>query len=662
MSILGEPVAGASVVALPSWEEDTLEARACALGGDGTGPLLLDVCGLSDRQLGTLLEELRSDSPEPLHTRTDAQGRFELTGLQEGPYEVWAEAPHGVAVQRLTAGAEGVRLLLEEGALIDGLVRDDDAKPLAAAEVTVFARGFVRRFEQRSAVDGRFRLGRLPAQRYLVQGRHPGLLSQVKEREPGRDRPVSLVLRVPRILPGRVVRGGVGVAGARVRASNPWSGDSWRTSDAQGFFTFNDTPRGEYTLDARLGGELGVAYVNFVDPSKVTEPVVLELRPCSRVEGRVTARSGAPIAGAEVRFWRRQPTRSHFAQTDSEGGYAFDCLLRADFTAQIEAEGFHEWVEMMDPTALAAGETWRLDWVLEEAAAFRGHVVDREGRGIPGARVSVTAESMDEPEAEIVELGEAVATTGSDGRFSLRDRVAGTYSVEIHGPEGWGSRRERVRLPLTDARFVLEPSAPAPGILVGTVVDEQGRPLEGVVVQVVTEGLVRPLVKTNGAGQFRLRKLSLGRWRAIASHEELDEDQPRVTASREVVLSGPEPVRVDFQLSSGLDVAGQVVDWRGAPVVSASVRFFRAGGGDGARLGRVETDEQGRFALRHLAPGDLDVEVRPPIGEPQSLSDSVEFSIDDIQGGSSEDVPRLRSVRTTVRAGDSDVRIVLSPR
>jgi hypothetical protein len=208
---------------------------------------------------------------------------------------------------------------------------------------------------------------------------------------------------------------------------------------------------------------------------------------------------------------------------------------------------------------------------------------------------------------------------------------------------------------LVTAEGVGEPEAEA-------VAFDEGRPLEGVVVQVVTDVLVRPLVKTNGAGEFRLRKLPLGHWRAIASHEEQDVDEPRVSASREVEVSGPEPVRVDFQLPSGLDVTGQVVDSDGAPVVSASVRFFQGTGLDAVRVGQVETDARGHFALRHLAPGVLDVEVRPPFGVQQPPSDPEEFEFDIIEVDSSSDAPRLRGARTSVRAGDSEVRIVLQPR
>ncbi len=263
-----------------------------------------------------------------------------------------------------------------------------------------------------------------------------------------------------RALSGRVMRGTQGVAGALVRT---WTekGVVSTTSDAQGVFTFNDMPPGQYDLETRQGRDIASALATVGD----SEPIVLEFLPCSALEGTVKAESGAPIAGARVRFWRSTHDAAESALTDAQGRYRIDCLyLPSNFYGRIEAEGFLMRLHHGMYDDLPPGKTRRRDWVLEAAAAFKGQVVDGAGRGLPGAKVVVIAmvDESDESEvsaesaSDITEL--PVATTGRDGRFSVGELEAGTYVVEVRGPKGWDTRKARVRLPIEDARFVLKPS------------------------------------------------------------------------------------------------------------------------------------------------------------------------------------------------------------
>jgi protocatechuate 3,4-dioxygenase beta subunit len=637
LSLVGQPVPGASLLAFPHAVEDTLEARACGMPKAGAVIEDLLYCLANQEQHEVLLEELRTLQPEPVRATTDARGTFTLSGLPDGLYEVWVEAPHGVAVQTLAAGTEGVRIQLEEGLVLRGMVRLDGDPPLGDASVDVSPRGFLRQFARRSGADGKFTFGRVPAVEYLVRASKDGLLSDMTVTGPDPMDSVNLSLSRPGLLEGRVVRGGQGVAGVEVQASGELEVLTALT-DAQGRFAFQGVRQGSYALEARAGMELAVG-MTYLENGAPVEPIVLELQPCATLEGQVLS---GPRPLAEAVVFLTSEERSWETSSDASGRYALECVRPGPFLVSVDAPGFQPRLvtqEQQDP--LAPGERRKVDWTLQEAAAFDGQVVDPRGQGIPDAVLTMTA--VDAEGTPVSDGAQAVEQSDAEGRFSLDGLAPGAYQLTIDVPEGLGTHTERVQLPLKDARFVMARQEPGPGLVVGTVVDEQGQPLEDVIVQAEPRGemegaWVAP-VKTNAVGQFRLRKLARGPWRVFATREgvHLEVEEP---ARADVEIHGPEPVTVQLQLASGLELSGEVVDERGAPVTSAWVTALRAVAGQPPlQCGATETDEAGRFTLRHLPPGDVLLEVTPKDRE----------------------LTPLRNASVPARAGDSGVRIVLGP-
>lgn len=93
-------------------------------------------------------------------------------------------------------------------------------------------------------------------------------------------------------------------------------------------------------------------------------------------------------------------------------------------------------------------------------------------------------------------------------------------------------------------------------------------------------------------------------------------------ARREGRLPGE---RVVVQLSCGAALEGRVTDDLGAPVAHARIELTSERGGH-VLLASATTDEEGRFALADLEPGDVDVAVRAPSYATSDLRRSVELS------------------------------------
>lgn len=680
VSFTGEPVRGASILALPHVEEDTLTQRACALAtGDGSAaapdicgwdtrrnqvvihrmarPLECDLCGLDTPRTLEVLAEARAQEPASVRATTDERGAFELSGLDDGTHELWVEAPHGVAVLKAATGTEDLRVILEEGFLFQARVVDGRGEWLAGARVTVFPFSFVRHFECVTGADGRCSLGRVPELEYLQWGHQDGLVPDV-ERARGEFAEVTpLRLVRPREVAGVVVRRGQGVAGARVHVSTRrW--DAWTTTQAQGAFAFTGMPLGPYSLEAFSEGDVATALTTRQTTEAEAKRLVLELRRCAVVEGQVLAESGTPVSGAQVRFSTLEAIQyERTVRTDARGRYRLDCALPGAFRLTVGAEGLLEReVFAREEQALAPGETRRLDWTLAASSLLAGEVVDGEGRGIAEARVDVHRERpKDEPGLPL--LWTVLSDTA--GRFHVDGLAPGLYEVEVTGPGGVGSHEGQARAPDAGLRFVLDVGGPLDGAIIGTVVDEEERPLEDVYVSASGPQGQEFAARTTGAGQFRLSKLLAGRWRLTAFHSGGYYDA-QIRSIAEVELRGPEPAVVRLRLGAGLSVAGRVVDERGRPLEGARVVATRESPGEeqGVRADMAMTDAEGRFTLRYLEQGGFLLKADPPERELREVRAS-----DELEGAVRSPGARrtLRSTTRLVRAGDTDVRMVLSP-
>lgn len=303
-------------------------------------------------------------------------------------------------------------------------------------------------------------------------------------------------------------------------------------------------------------------------------------------------------------------------------------------------------------------------------AVIRGRVTAIDtGRPLRRVQVRVSA-------AEIQE--NRTASTGSDGKFEIRDLPAGSYNVSLtrsgylrlsYGQKRPGDPPGRLELAegqiVSDLNFTL----PRMSVISGRVFDEVGEPISGVSVMPLQmrffEGK-RKLVplggiaSTDDTGQYRLLQLEPGEYYVMATARETWESDttPKETlsfaptyfpsvaapsaAQRVKLAAGQEAAGTDISLIPGkvLRITGTAHSSTGAPLVGQMVSpgqsfrsptgFMSMWGMEGTKVGA-----DGTFTLRNLPPGEYQISVRvPPIGDApaESATTTVTISGTDIEG------------------------------
>lgn len=116
--------------------------------------------------------------PRGITVVTDADGNFARDDVRPGPTDVraWAEGhgpvESGVAMQASTVAT--LELVLPPPAVLQGVVRDGDGNPIAAAQVQIGSQYDFLAAATQSAADGTYRLGDLAAGDVNVTAEKPG--------------------------------------------------------------------------------------------------------------------------------------------------------------------------------------------------------------------------------------------------------------------------------------------------------------------------------------------------------------------------------------------------------------------------------------------------------------------------------------------------------
>lgn len=157
------------------------------------------------------------------------------------------------------------------------------------------------------------------------------------------------------------------------------------------------------------------------------ENVVATAATTAAVKGAVTSASGAPLVHAQVRL--TPPSGDdRTAETESDGGFAFDDVPLGGATLDVQAKGYAPVQRAVTVAAEASGD---VAIVLEQAippAQIRGLVRDFAGK-------PVAATVVIEP------LG-TTATVGADGGFAI-DVKPGAYDLSITA-KGYAPQKRKV--------------------------------------------------------------------------------------------------------------------------------------------------------------------------------------------------------------------------
>jgi len=468
----------------------------------------------------------------------------------------------------LTGGAtrSGVTVVLRRGLSLRGVVKDEEGRPLAGAEVTLStartiraSRGGVQmsfigpgsQVRRETGVDGRFELRGLKAGEYELAARRPGFsrasLDPVHVAEARTAELVELVLK-----PGATISGvlrdrtGVGASGWYVSARGASQGGgpafgagAIRSEEPTG-------PDGVFFLDGLTAGE---AYELQVMGTAGLGP---------RKAGVV-----APAEGLELTVTGTGQIRGRVV--DGDGGRAIpDFQLRY----QPDVQGGMRFVMRMGPG---------------------------RGRG-PYEKQSFHAE---------------------DGSFVLEDVPAGRWAVEAFAPGYQAGSASGVVVGEGEAAEGVEVRLSRGGVVSGRVLESRtGRPILDAAVRAELSGgeqrtsMVRiggeggdNETATDAEGRYEIVGLAPGTWSVTASHPDWSEATTRVELK-------DAPATADIRLGKGGSVGGAVLA-AGRPVAGAQVTLsaagdtgFRAGAGMmGGSEQSALSDEGGRFRFERLSPG-----------------------------------------------------------
>ncbi len=263
------------------------------------------------------------------------------------------------------------------------------------------------------------------------------------------------------------------VSGAWVTVERAEAGTTagWANVKAQGQ-TAND---GSYSAAGLDPGAYRVRIQATGYAARVTEPFpvgegeakdlgTVRLAAGAVISGRVTDEAGAPVdgAGVSVKNERGEPVfLFSMVTTGSDGRYAISGLEPGAYTVSVDARG-------LAPAARAvslegtAGAT--ADLVLAHGGSVAALVVDGDGKPVEGARLEVYDLRGDRVTKTLTIanfLDANSSRTNADGRASVPDLVAGTYTLkatkEGMALDGEGSKVTVAPKGTENVRLVLRP-------------------------------------------------------------------------------------------------------------------------------------------------------------------------------------------------------------
>jgi protocatechuate 3,4-dioxygenase beta subunit len=396
---------------------------------------------------------------------TDADGRYELTGLAPGSWTVtathaeWSESSVGVEIKDAPATAD---LRLGRGGSVGGSVLAG-GRPVAGAQVTISAAGesamrpgmgFMGGGEQTALSDegGRFRFERLTPGRYTLGASLRDQSSGPAEAVVTGDDAQEVQLTLAE---GALVRGVVTglpdaqLTGLTVSAQGPDFFATARTS-AGGSFEISGVPEGTLSLRANAGdfmtGSRSASATVTIGPGQAEATAEIRFEAGLRVDGRVT-RGGRPVTEAMVTAFPDGggSRRSASARTDESGGYVLEGLDegRYNFTASGDAGA-----PIRKVVDLTGDTTVDLE---APPARLAGTVVESE-TGRPVGEVAVRIEDDGGGGMRFVNM----ASTDSTGRFAFEDMEPKRYRVSFQKPAYQVETRDLTAAEESDLRIELK--------------------------------------------------------------------------------------------------------------------------------------------------------------------------------------------------------------
>ena len=404
---------------------------------------------------------------------------------------------------------------------------------------------------------------------------------------------------------GRLTRGGVPVPGVAINAdavgTQGWGNG---TTDARGVFKLTRLGSGAYNVGLDLRPPMsddwtGRAKEVIVKPGELKTGISLTVEKGSVVAGCVFDNMGKPVSGVDVGIYG--PARPHTgswvqsAQTDKRGAYRMRVPSGEQYIYVMNGIG--------GPSkTVTVGDLKQVtvDFKIpapKKEVSILGHVQNDAKEPIPGAVVDVRFEGQDPT------LDEPKVTSDSMGNFSfVMPPEASSVSILAH-TDLLSTADDIVPSQGHVAIITLKPHQLARGF--GTVVDPNGKPIEGASIQVILwhsdHGSDYDCVKTGKDGRFVVNKL-------YPNHKySFTAKVPGFSEASVDFLTPLPDETVDLKqfrlLAADAYLGGLVKDVHGNPVVGAYVGVI------GQSIPPTTTDSSGRFRIEGVSRGTHSIYV-----------------------------------------------------
>jgi protocatechuate 3,4-dioxygenase beta subunit len=583
-------------------------------------------------------------------THSDAEGTYQLSGLEALPYTLTAQAAGFVAsaagadaalVLRAGEARSGVDLQLRAGEInLHGTVADATGGPVPNANVRAERTRLPRLVVDTVTDDlGNFAFA-VPDGPLLLQAAASGYSSMSKEVvAPSAD--ARLVLVPGASLRGRVVskQSGLPVAGVELRAepfgAQPESLAERPRSDARGSFAIEGLEPGSYVVTAigtGLRGESEAPYELAL--GQVIDDVEISVREMAQVSGQVLRSDGQSCQRGWVQLGAPDPlsplpdTKDQIdallaippvaAEIGAEGKVHFAAVVPGKYYVNVRCQ---EQMLQDGPRVLevAGDDLLGLVWRVGDGASLRVLTLDELGQPVGGVDFLVQR-----PSPGAYADHSLPARSDAQGRCDFTGILPpGTYGLVA--ANYYSARPVKVVVRANEqnlAKLKLVGSA-----AIEVTLRAGAEPVEGMKVtavqleargEVSAAGEVGPAVATElGAGRYRVAPLPAGRYEVRVQ----DGINPGV-ASEALELASGAKVQLALALDRAGKISGRVLDDRGNAVadawVSAVAEGLSAGEGTGEQRAafatllpaRVLTDAQGEFSFERLAAGSASYAVQ----------------------------------------------------